>query len=413
MNKTLLVLRNEVVTALSRKSLLITAFGLPMLAVLIFLGVSILNDDAAPAAGQASSAGGVASQDLKVEGYVDHSGLITAIHPDVPPGILQPYPDEDSAKQALKNGEISAYYVIPADYLESGDLIYVNPDILPLSSGKQTWVMQWTLFANLLGNDASLAEQAGQVMNLETRALSAAPATTGDDKGLAFYVPYGTMMLFYLLILMTSTQLINSVGDEKKNRTLEVLISSLSPRQILSGKILGLGVLGLLQAVIWIGTGLLLLKISGQPAKTPDFELPPALVVWGIVYFSLGYFVFASLLAGLGALAPGLKEATQASIIVIWPLFTPLFFFNHLIERTLEPLATGLSLFPLTAPVAMMARLATGKVPLWQPLLAAGLLLATIWLVLRAVAGMFRAQTLLSGQPLTVRRYLGALLGRT
>jgi len=411
MNKTRLVFRNEIVTALSRKSFLITAVGLPALVVLIFLGVSILND-ASPPAGQSSGPGGAAAQDLKAEGYVDHSGLITAIHPDVPPGVLRPYPDEDSAKQAMKQGEISAYYLIPADYLASGDLIYVNPDILPLSTGKQTWVMQGTIFANLLGNDMSLAERAGQVMNLETRALSAAAAATGDDDGLTFYVPYGTMMLFYFLILMTSTQLINSVGDEKKNRTMEVLLASLSPRQMLSGKILGLGVLGLLQAVIWIGAGLLLLKISGQPLKTPDFQLPPALALWGIVYFVLGYFLFASLLAGLGALAPSLKEATQASIIVIWPLFTPLFFFVHLIEHTLEPLATGLSLFPLTAPVAMMARLATGKVPLWQPLLAAGLLLATTWLVLRAVARMFRAQTLLSGQALTVRRYLGALLGR-
>jgi ABC-2 type transport system permease protein len=109
---------------------------------------------------------------------------------------------------------------------------------------------------------------------------------------------------------------------------------------------------------------------------------------------------------------PNLREASQATFAVIWPLIIPLFFINALIQNPDGTLAVGMSLFPLTSPIAMMTRLSTGQVPLWQPLLAVGLLAVTAFGVVRAVAGMFRAQTILSGQPYSLKRYVNALLGR-
>ena len=116
------------------------------------------------------------------------------------------------------------------------------------------------------------------------------------------------------------------------------------------------------------------------------------------------------LMAGLGALAPNLQAASQATIVVIWPLILPMLFVVSLIEDTHGPLATAFSLFPLTSPVAMIVRLTVGGVPVWQPILAAGLLLFTAIIVVRAVAAMFHAQTLLSGKPFSVRAYYLALL---
>ena len=118
-------------------------------------------------------------------------------------------------------------------------------------------------------------------------------------------------------------------------------------------------------------------------------------------------------MAGLGALVPNLQEASQATIVVIWPLLIPLFFMVSLIENTHGGLAIGLSIFPLTAPIAMMARLAVGGVAWWQPFVAAGLLVMTIMFVMRAVSRVFHAQTLLSGQPFSVKRYVGVFVGRT
>ncbi len=410
MRKTLLVLRNEIITTVTRKSFLFTAFGLPLIAVLIFLGASVLKGNALGALGALTGASG--KSELQVEGYVDHSGLIKAIPEDIPAGILVAYPDEASAHQALNNGEIAAYYVIPADYIESGNLIYINPAYSWTSNKGQSWVMRRTIIANLLDNDPERIQRFWHAMDVEVKAL--APSQQRDeDNPLTFAVPYATMMIFYIVILMSSSLLLNSVTVEKQNRVMEILMSSIKPSQLLSGKIIGLGITGLLQTVIWFGTGYILLRLSGRTFNLPPgFELPPSILVWGIVFFLLGYAVYASLMAALGALVPNLKEGSQSTIVVIWPTIIPMFLISILIEQPHGALATGLSLFPLTAPMTMMLRLSAGGVPWWQPLLAAGLLLITVYFILRAVARVFRAQYLLSGQPFSVKRYLGALLGR-
>jgi len=410
MNKTFLVMRYEISTTLKSKSFLFIAFVLPLIGALIFAGVSLIQSGSADAtSGPAGSSDG---EELHVEGYVDESGLITTIPASVPAGILIPYASEESARQAMDAGEIAAYYIIPPDYLEQGDLIYVYPEYRIASSEGQSWAMRTAIFDNLLGNDVERIIRARQAMDVQVNALSPDEGRD-DDNPLTFFIPYATMMIFYMVIMMAASMLLNSVNNEKKNRVMEVLLVSITPRQMLSGKIVGLGLLGLLQMVIWVGMGYTLLRISGRTLSLPaDFMLPPSILVWGIIFFLLGYAVYASLMAGLGALVPNLKEASQAVILVIWPLIIPMLLLSVLIEKTHGPIAIGLSLFPLTAPVAMMTRLAAGGVPFWQPALAAGLLLLTAIVIVRSVARMFRAQTLLSGQEFSARRFFSALLGR-
>jgi len=409
MNKTRLVLRYEILTTVKSKSFLFTAFALPLLAALIFLGVSLLQEDGGSVSGQSMVSSD--SSELQVEGYVDQSGLIAAVPPDIPAGILVAYPDETSARRALEEKEIAAYYVLAADYVETGDLIYINPGYAFIPSGGQSWVMRQTIFANLLDNDAGRIARAARPMDVQVTPLSPANQRN-DDSPAAFYVPYATMMILYFVLIMSASLLLNSISNEKKNRVIEILLLSVTPRQMLTGKIVGLGILGLLQTTIWLGTGYTLLRLSGRTFSLPaGFEIPPSILIWGIAFFLLGYAVYASLMAGLGALVPNLKEASQAVILVIWPLIIPLFLFAALIEKPNGAVATGLSLFPLTAPVAMVTRLVAGDVPLWQLGVAIGLLLVTAAAVLRAVAAMFHAQTLLSGQPFSAGRFFRALLG--
>ncbi len=417
MKKTLLVLRNEIITAVTRKSFMFIAFGIPLIGVLIFLGASVLqswdNRHALGSSGSGGETGDSDTPELQVEGYVDHSGLIEAIHESVPDGILVAYPDEASVHQALNDGDIAAYYVIPADYVESGELIYINPDYSWTGANDQSWVMRQTLTANLLDNEPERIQRFWNVMDVAVKAL--APSQKRDlDNPATFALPYGTMMIFYFVIIMSSSLLLNSVTVEKQNQVIEILMLSVRPRQLLSGKIIGLGIVGLLQTLIWFATGYTLLRLGGRTFDLPPgFELPPSILVWAVVFFLLGYAVYASLMAALGALVPNLKEGSQATILVIWPTLIPMLLMVILIQQPHGALATGLSLFPLTAPMTMMLRLAAGGgVPLWQLLLAVGLLLITVYIILRAVASVFRAQYLLSGQPFSAMRFFGALLGR-
>jgi ABC-2 type transport system permease protein len=130
------------------------------------------------------------------------------------------------------------------------------------------------------------------------------------------------------------------------------------------------------------------------------------------VFFILGYALYGSLMAGLGALVPNLKEASQATTVMIIPMLIPLVFVSALIGEPNGVIAVVLSLIPLTAPVAMMTRLAAGNVPVWQVIAAAVFMGAMTYFVVRAVAGMFRAQNLLSGQAFNLKRFFQALAGK-
>lgn len=410
MNKTFLVLKNEIIVTVTRRSFLLIALGVPFLSILIFTFLAILNRNTPDSVGDFFSAASAPSQ--KPEGYVDASGLIKEMPTAIPAGRFKSFSTEGAAKDALQAGEISAYYLIPPDYLETGNLDYIRPDFNPLSAFDQAAQMEWVLRANLLGNDEELISRVNQPLNLEEVPQSPSPQRDQDNP-LTFFLPYAVTLGFYIMILMSASYLLSSVTKEKENRVLEILMSSISARQMLVGKIIALGLVGLLQTVLWIGTGFTLMRLSGRTFQLSQaFQLPISFLFWSLVFFILGYAIYASLMGSLGALVPNLREASQATFVVILPLIIPLMMIGVLIEEPNGALATGMSLFPLTAPVVMMTRLASGFVPLWQLLLSAGLLSLTVIGLVRTVANMFRAQVLLSGQPFNLRRLASVLFGR-
>jgi ABC-2 type transport system permease protein len=412
MRRMLYVFRHELISTLRRGSFIFATFGIPIISSLILGVVSMINRRAPNAINQVIEAGGSNSSAVETRGYVDLSGLVRSIPPNVPPGSLKAYPDVSAAQIALRSRDISAYYVVPKNYLQSGEVTLVKPDFNPLAVIDRNDTMQWVLDVNLLNGDSRLAARIQDPLNLQATVLS--PTSRRDQENpLTFFLPYAVTMMYYFIILMTSSLLLNSVTKEKENRVIEILMMSVTPRQLLAGKILALGLAGLLQTSLWVGTGFALLRLSGRTFNLPAaFQLPPSFLVWALVFFLFGYLLYASLMAAIGALVPNLREASQATFLVIFPLLIPLFSIGVLVTAPDGGLATTLSLIPFTSPVAMMTRLAAGGVPLWQLLLAALLLGGTVVLVMRAVAGMFRTQTLLTGQSFSLRRLFIAFTGR-
>jgi ABC-2 type transport system permease protein len=411
MNKTWLVLRHEIINTLSRPSFLFAMFGIPIIGAAVFMVAGQLNK-ANPAQNLLAQLIGSPPTTL-AEGYVDQSGIIKEIPASVQPGLLVTFPDEASASQALADGQISGYYIIPPDYIQAGKITYIRSDFNPLTSSGQSGLLEWILNVNLLGGNTRLATLVNGPTNLQKVSLSPAPQRD-ENNMLTFFLPYAVTMLFYIILLSAASLLLSSVTKEKENRVMEILMVSVTPRQLLTGKIVALGLIGLLQTIVWVGTGRLLLARSGTTFNLPiAFQLPASFLIWGVIFFLLGYAVYASLMAGLGALVPNLREASQATILVIFPLIIPVVLLSILINDPHGLLATVLSLFPLTSPVVMMTRLAAGGVPFWQTLLAAALLAVTAVLVVRSVARMFRAQTILSGQPFSRKVFFNALFGRS
>ncbi len=413
MTKTFLVLRYELMTLLRKPGFLILAFGFPLIGVLVLSGINLAKSGS-PAESEADSA----SQELQVEGFVDRSGLIETLPEDLPEGILIEFADEEQAAHALSADRIAAYYVVPSNYLESGELTYVHPTLNPLTSDRQDWIMRHTLLLNLVGGDAALMDRVLDPVALEETNLAAIdtgaegdcarPGMDCEANPLVRLLPTIVMVFFLIAFTNGSALLIRSISGEKQNRLIEILASSVDPLQLMVGKILGLGIGTLLAFAMWVAAATAALRLS-QPNLPVEFEIPGSFLPWAIVFFLLGFLLYASLMAGIGALVPNIKDTTKVSWLVIGPMMVGYLIGIFSMERPHNPLMTALSLFPVTSPLNMVQRLTTGEVPAWQPVVAAALLMIAVFLAIRAAARLFRAHNLLSGQPFTPKVLIRAL----
>lgn len=416
MHKTLLILRYEIYSLVSRPSFWIGVFAAPLVGLLLLAGATYLKNSQGGAEIDPLAQVGellVPEEDPRPQGYVDPAGLVRQFPVDFPRTDWISYPDEGAARRALDEGAISTYYVIDRDYITSGSLAAYSADFnLSAAEERSAWLVELIDF-NLLGGDETLA-RAVSAPFIEIKKESLAPPGTARarDNLLSFVLPYAMMTLFFISIMGSSSLMLNGLAKEKETRVMEVLVNSASPRELLLGKISGLGLVGLFQVAIWGVSAFALLRISGQVFSLPaGVELPASVLGWGAAFFVLGYLLYAALMAGLGALAPGLREASQATFLITLPLMAPFFLITALINAPNGGLAVFFSLFPFSAPMGMMLRLSATDVPLWQVLLSLALLALTALVVIRATAGLFRAQTLLSGQKLTVRNVVKALRG--
>ena len=410
MSKTLLVLKNEFISTIKRRSFIITLILLPLVGMLSLLVINIIQKTTGQTAGSILGNLVAPSAIPSLEGYVDESGLVKTI----PPGYeyrLKSFDSEASVETALANKEITAYYIISRDYLATGEVIYVRPDFNPFGATQTNSLNALMAYALTDGN-LDLAYRMQDPLNV--RQISVSNVEQRDvNNPLTFIIPYVVTFLFYIVILTSSSLMLSSITNEKQNRVMEILMTSVTPSEMLTGKIIALGLAGLIQTLVWLGSGMLMLNLSGQVfSLTAAFQLPVSLLLWGVLFFVFGYAVYASLMAGVGALVPNLREAGQATTVIIMPMIVPLVFINQLIQQPNSMLVVILSIFPLTSPATMMARLANIPVPLWQILMSLGLLILTAVFLIRAIAGLFRTQNLLSGSPFSLKLFFRLMLNR-
>lgn len=401
-----IIIQNEIKTILGKRSFWIVTFILPAVILLINIGTQLaVGDEMASAEALLPSA--AAEGEMPTFGYVDAARIIQAMPPDLPQGIMQPYQDEAAANAALNAGEIDRYLLIPADFLQGADPIIVEQTFNPLGSQGEA-LFEYVLTYNLVGQPGvaqALVNPTAQVERQPLAPAEAEPAT--ENNMLATAVPFATLFIFFLLITTSSGYMLRSVAREKENRTMEVLLVSLEPHQLMVGKVIGLGAIGLLQMLIWVGGGSLLLSGGGPgPFNLGALSLPDGFVFWALLYFLGGYFLYASLMGILGALAPNAREAGQFTFFLLLPLMVPLWLNAAITGAPNGTLAVALSLFPLTAPVTMMTRLVDVPVPLWQLALGVVGLLLTAYLCAWLASRFFRGDTLLSSAPLRWRRLL-------
>jgi ABC-2 type transport system permease protein len=419
-NKTWIILVHELKSVMVQPYFLLVIIGIPLLV----FGQMWLFQRAMPGEGQAVVSPGeidagsapAVTAPSEVVGYVDLSGLIREIPAGIPAGALLPFGSQAGAQQAMGEGRITSYAIIPADYLARGEIILVRHEYNPIGALPSPGWLRWTLLVNLLGGNTELASRVWDPVALEVHSSLSTPSAEAqaqiqeEIEDQARITSMLIMILFYAVIVMAAGLVMRSVSEEKKSRAIEILLSSASPDAILVGKLTALGMAGLLQTVGMGIIGYILFRLGGLPLRLPagtGFSAPT--LVWGGVYLVLGYGVSAALMGGAGAMIPDWREARLASFILVLPAFVG-FEITLFQENAHSLLMTVASLFPFTSPLVMLKRLMAGGVPAWQLWVGAALLLTTTWLIMRAAARIFRAQYLLSGEPFSYKRYVQALL---
>ncbi len=405
LEKIWLVMRQEIYTTMRRAYFVIFAFGLPVIMGVIAIVFYAINSNAPQTPDEE-----VPPVEEIVQGFVDPSGYIQSIPEGIPLYTFIEYTGEEEAHAALERAFISGYFVIPEDFLETGELTYVVLNFNFAEDRPNTIVFERLLGLSLFGDDLALGAAAMEPMILTTREIVSTSGPIAQDNWLAEQLPFFLVILLYIVILVPAGVLVNSVTDEKKNRVIEILLSSVSASQFFIGKLLALGLLGILQTLFWIGTIWAVGEFGGRPLNLPsDFTIPTQLLVWAVIFAFMGYAMYGTQMAGIGALAPDVKDTRSLTMLILAPLIVGYTFNIIFLEAPDSTIALALALFPLTAPVVMIGRMAVANIPWWQPALSLLLqVVAVIWIV-RLFTRLFRAQTLLSGQPLTLKSLITAL----
>jgi ABC-2 type transport system permease protein len=397
MRKILRVMYFEYVRHVFRKRFLLSLFSLPLFIGVMALVVLLL----------------VRSEiNFKPIGYVDLAGVLPNSAGDYQGGLvdLLQFKTQDQADLALLAGQIQAYYVLDSDYLESRQAKLVAID---QPSNAATDQFAYFVRSNLLAEYPE--EIVRRLIEGNQLILRTADGSRQFAQGdwLGFMLPFMVGFIFLAAVFATSGYLLQAVVEEKENRTMEMLVTTISPAQLMSGKILGIIAVGWTQLFVWIVMALVLLVIASLFVGFPGINS----ITFGYIVLAVGIFVpafvmLSALMVAVGATLTDAQEAQQVTSIFTLPLFIPFWFVFQLIGHPNGPVAVGLSLFPLTAPITLAIRAGFTTIPPWQIGLSLGFLIIgaglAVWLAGRA----FRLGMLRYGQRVPWREFLGFSIKR-
>ena len=224
-----------------------------------------------------------------------------------------------------------------------------------------------------------------------------------DDELNQFVVPVIFTVLLMISIFMGAGTLLESVSEEKENRMVDVLLTSVSPLSLMAGKILALGTTSLVQMVVWIASiAMIGPQIVDQIPNAADLEIAPLTLAYVSLFFIAGYFLFSVILAGVGSATTSAKEAGPITTMIVLPAGIPIWLVQVILSTPDGGVARVLSFIPVTAPTAMMLRIASADVSNAEILASLAVIVLAGVVMLFASARVFRAGLLLYGQRMTL-----------
>jgi ABC-2 type transport system permease protein len=425
-----------------RKAYLFVTFGLPVLALVIFFGYRAYQDATKKSTSESQKPiTETVNQNKNVIGYVDltpqhlfpgpdsyasaactptaqeiqaltvtnasntliRSELVKRISsPYCLRQLVQTFGTRAEGDKALDDGRIDALYVIEPDFAEKGNVSAYVSGFSLATSNTQT-LMQDYLLRSLLYN-VNAKDYESLYLRLRDPAfvtehkVTATGATQQENTTQKFVLVYGFGLLMMLSIFWGGGYLMQSVVQEKESRIIEVILSSVRPTPLLLGKILAMGMLSLLQVGALVGAFIIILSQAGNLSEAiGNVHVSAGTLALMVVYFLLGFLLFGSLMAAIGALTTSVRESQNLVAVVTLPAAIPYFFLTVFAEEPNSTLAVVMSLFPLTAPLSMVMRLSAASVPMLQIAISILLLALAVALAIWVAGRVFRVNVLLMG----------------
>jgi len=389
MDKTLLLIKHEFSTTVRRKAFIILTLAFPVIALLAILAGQVVPGMIKPS---------VTAEKI---GYVDSVGRFTG---SITRGNIEltPFNTEVAAKNALVDKDIVEYFIIPPDYISTGLIQRYTLKNEVEAGGATQAVIRDFLLGNLLkGTSSDVLDRVKSPMNIiSTTLTSTGEISTRQGGFAAFILPYIFSILLMLSIFFSSGYLLQGLGEEKENRVMEILLSSVSPQQLLAGKVIGLGASGLLQIIIWLFSANFLLKIASASFGNilGSLSVPPDFLILGVVYFILGYLFIAVIMAGVGSIASTQREGQQLSTLFTIPVILPIYFMPLIMEHPENPVVKVLTFIPITAPITAIVRLGLSEIPAWELVVSILILILSIIGCFILATKLFRTYLLMYGK---------------
>lgn len=389
MSKLRSVIRHEYLTIVKQPSFWIVMIAIP--ALIAFIGALMYFSTQASADKIKEIA-----KDLKNVAIVDKSGLLNKQVVASAELSLSPASQTEQLRQSVQNGEKEALVVFPNDLKETRNYtIYLNStDITKMGSVS-------SLADSLLKTSLFLPLGSAEIIALAQNGASNTVVTYNEGRETAgvneYAVPAIFIILFYIIFAFSVSYMLNSVSEEKENRSMEMVLTYVKPRVLILGKLLAVSLVALTQivffAILTIGA-LIVAHQAGFNIELPfgvdfaKFVFDPQAIFFGLAFLIVGFLMYAGFMTATASMAPSTKEANSFSAIFFIGAFVPFYFIMLIITDPTNPVVTFMTYFPLTSPIVALIRNMFASMSLIEAFAVLSVMtvfmVASLWVAIRA-----------------------------
>jgi len=408
MRKIWLIIKREYLTRVKTKAFVISTLIVPLLGIGTILLIAFLVSHTSPQNLHlviVDEAGGLAlpvKQNLEAALANGQRQFTVTDTIDRPPS---PQAVEHDLRGRINAGTLGAYLMIPSDLTQSVELHTKNPGNFTLLEPLTTALNEAVIGARLSARGIHVDDVNEISRGVHLQVIKVSQSGESVEKGQTIAIAITLVVLLYMSLLMYGIITMRSVLEEKTTRTMEVLISSVRPFQLLTGKILGVAGAAFTQFLIWLLTlglfasyGAVMAAMLNPNSSFPSMRVPVSLLVWVVCFFFGGYFLYSAMFAAVGAACSNEQDAHQLQWLAVTPLVFTMVIYGVVLNDPTSTAAVVLSEIPFFAPVLMPLRISLQMPPAPQIILSLLLLLGAIWATIWASAKIYRIGILMYGK---------------